>query len=315
MKKLWLMLLVLVVCCTGAFAETAADFRQGGNGAAVGSGYFMRVSEGETDVLVRIDEDGRAHIALRADKLGDMIVLDEMLYVLMRTEGVWAIMGIKDDTSHVVYQFADGVEVSGIGARDGLMFVLQDGKLHILYLEHSVCVQLSGVQMEEFVIHDDYAYYISGDDRALRRLSDDKGNVAAADTGKLCRVNLSTGKYEVILDGGADSLKYAGGKLYFHNYGDSYLMGDGAALTVAGLLYSYDIASGTTEKLTDMYDWDFYICDGAVNVLREGVIVALDPDGVETLVCAVPQIVEIACTGDEYIVFDAQNMAFGIMGN
>lgn len=310
MKKIFILLLVLITAVCSAYAEEGL-FVQGGRGAQLNNEYYMVVGEGETHALVRISQGGEPMIALRAEEIGGMVVSDGALYYLMQNEGCWELMAYAGGRTKSVYRFDEGVTVSDIGARDGLLFMLADGRLHILYPEHSMCIQLSGVVMEDYVIHDDYAYYISGDNRVEYELADTSGRVACAERGMLCRVNMSTGRYEKLLKEGADSLQYADGKLYFHYFEDRYLTGSGDYMTVNGRLYTYDIAAGEAEKLTEMYDWEFFAGDDGIYVLRSGAVVKL-AGATETILCAVPQVVEIVSAGDSFVVFDAHSMTFGL---
>lgn len=312
MKKLCCLLLMLFMCgCT--FAEEPV-FVQGGNGAKVAGEYYIDICEGRTDALVRIMASGAVDVPLRADELGDMVAVGNSLYFLMKKGETWSLMCNAGTGAQKICVFDEGKLVSGLGTRDGLLFVLVDGKLHIIYPEHSMYIQLAGVMMDEYIVHDDYAYYISGEDKLHYCLSTPGGDTASEEAGRLCRVNLTTGANEVILNEGVTDLGYGNGKLYYHSCEDSYLMGTGEDMTVKGRLYCMDIATGKTEKLTDLYDWDYYVTSDSVCVLRREVIVALGSDGMETIVCVVPRIVEVACTGDEYVVFDANSMGFGIFG-
>lgn len=312
MKKLCC-LLIAVLMCGCALAEEAV-FVQGGNGAKVAGEYYMNVDEGGNDALVRIAASGAVDVPLRADELGDMIAVDGSLYFLMNSDGKWSLMCNSGAGAEEICAFDEGRTVSGLGARDGMLFVLVDSKLHIVYPQHSMYIQLAGAEMDEFIIHDDYAYFVSAKDTVNYRLATTDGSVVSADAGILCRVNLTTGAHETVLEQGVDDLKYKDGTICYHCYEDPYLMGVGEDIVIEGRLYGLDIATGKTEKLTDMYDWDYYITSDSVCVLRQEVIVELDSDGIETIVCVVPRMVDVACTGDEFIVFDAGNMAFGIFG-
>ncbi len=312
MKKILVLFMLLALMCGCAAAETGS-FAQGGRGAQLNDEYYMKVDEGITEALVRVSGSGSASVALRAGEIGDMVVSEAALYYLVNADGSWAVMCSAGGRTYEIYRFDAGIEVSDIGARDGLIFLLADGKLHILYPEHGMCMQLSGVMMEEYAIHDDYAYYISADDRVTYELTDGKGNVAKADAGKLCRVNMSTGRYEILLDDGVEGLQYTGGMLYFHYFGDRYLTGADDAMTVNGRLYGYDIGNEELQKQTDMYDWEFFACESGIYVLRREAIVVIN-GGMETIVCAVPQVVEIVSAGDSFVIFDARNMTFGVTG-
>ena len=309
MKKILILLLGLLTVVCSASAEEGL-FIKGGSGAQLNNEYYMTVSEGETHALVRIVQGGEPMLALRADYIGGMVVSGGTLYYLVQSDDCMELMAYTGGGTKSVYRFAEDATVSDIGARDGLLFMLVDGRLHILYPEHSMCIQLSGVAMEEYVIHDDYAYYISADNRVEYELADEAGSVAGAERGKLCRVNMSTGRYEILLEEGADCLQYADGKLYFHYFEDRYLTGSGDDMTVNGRLYTYDIAAGKAEKLTEMYDWEFFAGNDGIYVLRSGAIVKLAGD-TETILCAVPQVVEVVSAGDSFIVFDVHNMTFG----
>lgn len=296
--------------CMGAFAEETGEFVQGGSAAKLADEYFMRVDEGDTDALVRIDAEGAPHIAMRGDELGDMAVSGDTLYFLMRYGDVWALIGLSGGGAHTVYEFAPGAGVSDIGVRDGMLFVLVNDRLSILYPAQGLCLPLVGAPMAEYIVHDDYAYYVSLENTTTHRLADAEGNVAEYAAGSLCRVNLSTGKTEVLLTEGVDDMRYAGGTLYFHNYLDRYLMGAGENMSVEGYLYSYDIASGEMKKLTGTYDWEYMLVSGETWALRQDGLIRLS-DG--EAVAMLPDSVQICAAGDAAICFDAENMTFAVV--
>ena len=218
MKKLCCLLLMLLMCAC-AFAEES-EFVQGGNGANVAGEYYIDICEGRTDALVRILASGAVDVPLRADELGDMVTVGNSLYFLMKNGDTWSLMCNAGTGEQEICAFDEGKRVSGLGVRDGLLFVLIDGKLHIIYPEHSMYIQLAGVMMDEYIIHDDYAYYISGEDKLYYCLATPGGDMASTEAGRLCRVNLTTGENEVILNEGVYDLGYGEGKLYYHSCED-----------------------------------------------------------------------------------------------
>ena len=311
MKRFLAILIMALMLCAAAYAEETADFVQGGSAAKCGGEYFIRVSEGDSEALVRIDDAGGAHISIRADGIGDMVEYGGVLYYLMRTGDKWAIMGLESDMAFTAFEFEPGVTVSDIGVRDGMFFVLADEKLHILYMKQGLCLQLAGARMAEYAVHGDWAYYVSLDAQEEHALSDGS-SVARRSAGRLCRVNMSTGKTETLVPEGADGLRYTDGRLYFHNFADRYLMGAGEGMTLEGYLYSYDIASDTYTRLTGSYDWDYAVISGSVYVLRQEGLMKLTVDGWQT-VAVVPDNVQTEPAGDAVICYDSEEMTFEIV--
>lgn len=304
------MLAVVLLMCMGAFAEETGEFVQGGSAVKLADEYFMRVDEGDTAALVRIDAEGAPHIAMRGDEIGDMVVSGDTLYFLMRAGDAWTLMGLNGGGVHTVYEFAPGDAASDIGVRDGMLFVLVNDKLSILYPAQGLCLPLAGAQMDEYIVYDDNAYYVSLENAATHRLADSEGNVAGYTAGSLCRVDLSTGKTNVLLTEGVDDLMYADGKLYFHNYLDRYLMGAGENMSVEGYLYSYDIASGDMKKLTGTYDWEYMLVSGDAWVLRQDGLIRLS-DG--EVMAMLPDSVQTGAAGDAVICFDVEEMTFTVV--
>ena len=312
MKKILAIIVLALMLCAACLAEETSVFVQGGGAAKCGGEYYIRVPEGDTDALVRIDAAGKAHISIRADGIGDMAEMGGTLYYLMRTGDTWEIMGLTGDRAFSAYKFAEGAEVSDIGVRDGMVFVLVDERLHILYLKQGLCLQLAGARMAEYALHGDWAYYISLDSVTEHALADGEGNVARAAAGRLCRVNMSTGKTETIIAEGADDLRFSDGRLYFHNYSDRYLMGAGDGMTLEGCLYGYDPATGETTRITGSYDWDYAVVSGSVYVLRQDGLMKLTAAGWETA-ALLPDSVQTEPAGDGIICFDNEEMTFSIV--
>ena len=311
MKKLLCALLVLTLICVSALAESG-EFAGGGRAGHLDGEYFMSVDEGDTHALVRIAGE-KAYIAQRADELGDMVSMDGALYLLRRTGDTWEIVGLNGGGEWQVCAFEAGQQASGLGARDGSLFVLLDGVLHIVYPGQGLCLQLAGAHMREYVLSCDTAYYVSADMLSEHRLASVDGDVAEAQAGSLCAVELSTGKKTVLLAEGASELQYYGGTLYFHSYADRYLMGTGDGMTIAGRLYCYDIATGEFTKLTDEYDWDYMVGPGGVTVCREGALMLLGADGTESVVCQLPQYAELARAENALVIYDPETQTFTVL--
>ena len=308
--KRFLVFLAVCFVCFSAFAEGEAGFVQGGAAAKCGGEYYLHVDEGETDALVRIDGEGRPYISIRAEELGGMAESDGTLYYLMREGDVWKLMGLSEGMAHTAYEFAPGAEADGLGVRDGMLFVLVDRKLHILYAQQGLCLQLAGARMAEYAIVDDFAYYISMDNVTAHKLADAAGNVAQAEAGALCRVNMSTGKTEVIVPEGADKLRIMDGKLYFHSYAHRYLMGAGESMSIEGYICSYDPASEEIVRLTDGYDWDYALAGGSVCALRQEGVVRLD-DG--AVLAVTPDNIQIEGAYDAVICYDPEEQTFDVV--
>lgn len=312
MRKILATVILTLLLCAAAWAEEPADFIQGGGAAKCGNEYYIRVPEGDTDALVRIDGTGTAHISMRADGIGDMAEYGGTLYYLMRTGETWSLMGLSGDMAYTAFEFEEGAAVSDIGVRDGMFFVLVDDRLHILYMKQGLCLQLTGARMAEYAVCGDWAYYISMDSVTEHALSDGEGSVARKSAGRLCRVNMSTGKTETIVAEGADDLIYTDGRLYFHNFADRYLMGAGGSMTLEGCLYSYDINSGALTRLTDGYDWDYAVISGSVYVLRQEGLMKLTVNGWETA-AVLPDNVQTEPAGDAVICYDGEEAVFEIV--
>lgn len=310
MRRLLFVLAVLTFFCVSALAE-GGEFAKGGRAGYLNGEYFMSVDEGETHALVRI-EGGKAYIAQRADELGDMVSMGGALYMLRRTGDTWEIVGLNGGGEWQVYAFEAGRQVSGLGARDGSLFVLVDGVLHIVYPEQKLCLQLAGAQMREYVLSGDVAYYVSADLLSEHKLASGEGDVAETQAGSLCAVELSTGQKTVLLAEGASELKYYGGMLYFHSYADGYLMLSGDGMTIEGRLYGYNIATGEFTKLTNAYDWDYAAGPGGVMVYREGALILLGATGEESEVCRLPLRAELARAENALVWYDPDAQTFTV---
>lgn len=310
MRRLLCALAALAFICVPAIAENG-EFAGGGRAGYLNGEYYMTVDEGETYALARIAGE-KAYVAQRADELGDMVSMDGALYMLRRTGDIWEIVGLNGGEWQV-YAFAAGQEVSCLGARDGSLFVLVDGLLHIVYPGQGLCLQLAGAQMREYVLAGDTAYYISADTLTEHRLAAGDGSTAETQAGALCAVELSTGKKTVLLAAGASELKYYDGRLYFHSYADCYLMLSGDGMTMAGRLYGYDIAAGEFVRLTDDYDWDYAAGSEGVLVYREGAAILLGADGAEDEICRLPSCAELALAENALVWYDPETQTFTVL--
>lgn len=311
MRKLLCALVVSALLCASALAE-GGEFVKGGRAGYLDGEYFMSVDEGETHALVRI-EDEKAYVAQRAGELGDMVSMGGALYMLRRTGDTWELVGLNGGGEWQVYAFEAGRHVSCLGARDGSLFVLVDGVLHIVYPEQGLCLQLAGAQMREYALAGDVAYYVSAEQLSEHRLASGEGDVAETQAGSLCAVELSTGQKTVLLAEGASELKYYDGMLYFHSFADGYLMLSGDGMTIEGRLYGYNIATGEFTKLTDAYDWDYAVGPDGVLVYRDGAVMLLEADGAESEVCRLPSCAELARTENALVWYDPETQTFTVL--
>lgn len=311
MRRFICALACLMLFCLSALAEDG-EFVGGGRAGYLDGAYFMSVDEGETQALVRI-EGGKAYVAQRADAYGGMVSMGGALYMLRRTGDVWEIVGMNGGGEWQVYGFEAGRQASGLGARDGSLFVLVDGVLHIVYPEQKQCLQLAGAQMSEYALVGDVAYYVSADSLSEHKLASEAGDMAEAQAGSLCAVELSTGKKTVLLAEGASELKYYDGTLYFHSFADRYLMLSGDGVAIAGRLYGYDVASGEFTKLTDGYDWDYAVGPGGVLVCREDGLILLGADGAESVAQLLPACAELARAENALVCYDPETQTFTVL--
>lgn len=310
MRKLLCALAAFALLCASALAENG-EFVSGGRAVCLDGEYFMSVDEGESHALVRIEGE-RAYVAQRADELGDMVSMGGALYMLRRTGDSWEIVGLNGSGEWQVYAFEAGQQASGLGARDDSLFVLVNGVLHIVYPEQKLCLQLAGAQMREYVLAGDVAYYVSAELLSEHKLASGEGDVVEIQAGSLCAVELSTGRKTVLLDAGASELRYYDGMLYFHSYGDGYLMLSGDGMAIKGRLYGYNIATGEFAKLTDGYDWGYAPGAGGVMLRREGAVALLTADGEERELCSLPSCAELARAGNALVWYDPETQTFTV---
>jgi len=154
--------------------------------------------------------------------------------------------------------------------------------MHIVYVGNGLCLKLVGAKMSEYVVVGDYAYYAAlGDTIGYETASLKKeGTQLSRTAGCLYRLNLTTGNPSLLLKVGISDLKYQGGKLYFHNISDNYVMASGDVEWMEGRLYSYDISTGTLTRAKDSYDWGFYPMSKGVMVYSSECLEMINPSSV-----------------------------------
>lgn len=295
--------IICIVLAFGASAIAEGDgFVKGGVAAKAGDEYFIRVDEGDTDALVRVS-GGKAYLSLRADEIGSMLADAGVLYYLKRTGDIWELAARSGGSEWTMLTFDEGVHASCLGARDGKLFVLLDGALHIIYPKQLQCFKLVSAPMNDYALNGDRAYYISADGLTGHRLASPDGNIAEATVGKLCAVELSTGHKTVLIAEGVSDMDCLDGQLYFHNYADRYLAGEGEDMTIEGRLYSYDMTGGTMKKLVKGYDWEYHLTGSGVVIRREKGLVAVK--GAESIL-EMPADAQCAYAGDAFVWYDGE---------
>lgn len=307
MKKLICILsVVFALACFPALAEEG--YVHSGDACSLGGEYFMVVDEGDTDALVRISGE-RAYLSVRADELGGILAADGVIYMLQRTGDAWEIVGRRADGGQwQVYSFAPGSAVSGLSVRGGNLFVLIDGYLHIIYPNQAMCLQLVGAHMTEYVLHGDYAYYVSADSAVTHQLASQDGDIAETTVGQLYSVNLSTGQKTPVITEGAADLTCENGVLYFHNFADRYLMETDSGIVICGRLYSLDMTTSALTRATDSYDWDYVPAANGVAILCAD---GLAHDG--SILYAAPPSAQIVRAAETIIIYDPGNIEFVVI--
>ena len=260
------------VSVPGAFAaRTATDI-------------FAAIPDGEQTALVRVARTGGDPVLVeRADKIEQIVVLGTDIFYL-RTQGEVVTLGRCDENGTVttVYTFEKDANPHGLSAFDGDLYLLLNDQLHVIYPANGLCLKLVGTRMSEFVIAGEYAYFVSLSDVLTYETDSLLGEgTLSAQGGCLYRLNMETGNDSLLIKTGVDTIKYAGGKLYFHNLSDDYVMGGADNEWMEGHLYSFDLGLQQLESVLSDYDWGFFPAAAGVAVYTASEI-TLHADGKKT---------------------------------
>jgi hypothetical protein len=304
MRKVLCAVIAAALFYAGALAESG-DFRAGADAAKLGGSLFFAVDEGATGALVRVGETPM--LAARAEKIASLLAFDGDLYYLAESGGAWALMRREETTApETVYAFDAGTDVRALSAYGSELFLLVDGRLHIVYPEQALCLRLAGAQMREYTVDGEYAYFVSAADLVDYELPSGAGT-ASAEAGCLYKLNLSTSNTSLVMKAGAENLTMRGGKLYFHNLADAYLQG---TEKVAGRLYSLDITEETLTRELDCYDWAYCAVRDGILVYRQGGVNLVSSGGSETNVCVTGTRALVSFADGFVFVYDPDDTTF-----
>ena len=308
MKKFLCFLAALMLLSMSALAQENA-FVSGSQSAALGGDMFFVVREAEGDALVRFAGGQTAFLSERAEAVTSLVEFENALYYLRRLGSGWELVS-RDAALNVrtAYAFEAGSDVRRLSVYGENLMVLIDGNLHMVYPGKGLCIKLAGAAMSEYVIADDYAYFVSQTDVIDYRLYHPDGS-ATKSAGCLYRLNLSTGNTSLVLKSGVEDLSISGSKLYFHNLADGYVSLAGDSAEVRGKLYSFDIASDVLTREWDGYDWGYVAADGGP-VLR-------DQEGLKrtdgSVLQALPESCEMAAMGSGAALLDPANLTISFI--
>ena len=222
---------------------------------------FAALPDGEESALVRISrEGGSPALVERATKISELVPLEDDLYYLREADGVTTLnRRAADGTVSTVYTFDAGTNPHNLCSFGGNLYLLISDQIHVIYPGNGLCLKLVGDPMKEFVIIGDYAYFVSMNDMMTYEGTSLLGDsTLTIDGGCLYRLNMTTGNTSLLVKTGIEDLRYADGKLFFHNLSDNYVMGSGESEWLEGRLYSFNFDTETLEQLLQDYDWSFF---------------------------------------------------------
>jgi hypothetical protein len=248
MKKIICMLAAMALFLGGALAENALEF---------GGDIYIIAREPDGSALVRFEGGEKPLLSERGAELRDLTVFNGAMYYLRLGGNGWELVCRNPSGGvHTAYEFPRGTQTSGLSAYGQNLFALVDGQLHMIYPDQDLCLKLAGAVMEEYVIVDDCAYFISGSDKTAYSMAY-PGGKASREAGGVYRLNLSTGDIQPLIKSGAYDLSYAAGRLYFHSLADGYVAAAGGQAEMCGRLCSWDLASGALFQECADYDWGY----------------------------------------------------------
>lgn len=298
MKKglcvLWALFFVWAI---PALAEENA-FLPGNAASAAAGERFWILPEAEDALLVRFSQDG-ATAAERAEELRSLVAGEDAVYYLCKDAGIWAIAGRKNTSRWEVMALEAGREADCLSKRGDNFFLLLDGQLHIVYPEAGLALKLADAFMTEYVLVGDEVYYVSAEDTVSAATP--QGEMSTA-VGRLFRMNLSTGTRTALTESGASELRLVGETLYFHNYAEAYVQGDGENARLAGRLYRMDLATGEAQPAAADYDWDYLAWPGGLLLRRQEGLFWSDALG-ETILIPLPEDALAALAGDAVVIY------------
>ncbi len=254
---------MLMIVLLGA-AIGADEIAHRNHGAVRTNEYVYLTMPGAAgDMLLRVPLNGEpAAVLTRAGEIGDLIPYGGGLICLATTNGASAIMRIDGANASALYPFgADRAD--NLAVYQNQLLVLMDHRLYTIDPATNVCMKLSGIQMDQYILEGDCAYYIAAADKIRYGA---EGTDIETEVGCIYRLNLLTGENTLLLKSGAEDLHILNGDLYFHNMADAYA--DGGALR--GRIYSFAIERQTLTQVTDAPDQYLCVIEAGTAALQDG---------------------------------------------
>lgn len=298
-KGLCVLWALFFVFASAALAEEGA-FLPGDTAAAAAGDRFWILPEAEDTLLARFSQDG-VTAAERAEEIRSLVSGEDAVYYLCKTGGAWAIAGRKNTSRWEVMPLEAGREAACLSKRGENFFLLLDGRLHIVYPEAGLALKLADAPMTEYVLVGDEVYYVSAEETVASSASAPEGEISA-ETGRLYRMNLSTGSRTALTESGASDLRLVGETLYFHNYADAYVQGTGEDARLAGRLYQMNLSTGEIQPAAADYDWGYLAWPGGLLLRRQEGLFWSDAMG-ETILIPLPEDALAALAGDAVAVY------------
>lgn len=298
MRKLICILILALLLCASALADGAMEFKDD---------IYCIVPEAKGDALVRFEGGEKPLLSERADGIRDITMFGGDMYYLRDNGRFWELIcRDKKGSVRIAHAFATGEVASGLSAYGENLFVLINGNLHMIYPGQGLCLKLAGAKMAEYVIHEDHAYYVSGETQEYS--FDYDGGTVIRQAGGIYRVNLSTGDTAAVVQEGCYDLGIYDGKLYFHCLSEPYAAVNGERAILCGKICFYDIASGESGVFHTEYDWGYAVLDGGIAV-RNAQGVHLNGE----CIAQPGEMCEIFAAGGKLAVYDPENIKIEII--
>lgn len=297
MRKIILLILaaMLMLSCqalagTSADTYTLASALNGHSAARTDNEIYMAIPDGDGQMLLRIPTDGSQAVCVdRADSFDDLMSTQSGVVYLKTTNGSSAIMRVQGNLAETVYSFgADSAQKLTIS--DDLFLVLLDGRLHSIDENTDTCLKLSSAQMLDYVVSEEYVYYVAGGDMVDYTVQLEDGSTISDRAGCIYKLNLSNGNTALLLKSGAETLRMAGNELYFYNMADAYAR-EGV---LRGNLYGFNLQDEALDAKTRENVIDFYpLADalvahysGKLNRISEAGTVSIYAPGVDAIIAS-----------------------------
>lgn len=303
-------LIMLLGCASGALAAGTqpADFLD----VTQSGGYFKL-----DNTLIRVDGDVAAKVA--EGSIVSVATIGDIAYCLQYGDdyALDLVQYAPGSDAKVLYEFQASDRVSSLTVQGEEMFLLLNDLLHVFYPSNGMCLKLANTAMAEYVWLDGMIYFVSREEVVTNRMDSLLGkNPVVKDGGVLYSLEMNTGAMVRLLETGVEDLRVGGGKLYFHDLSDAYVMGTAEDEWLEGRVYSYDPATAQRVRVVEGYDWGFYPLNDAVALYTAEGVSLLYADGTSQLLLQ-PQgaIHAVAADGNLYVFDQTANVLYCYDGN